>query len=180
MIKSQFELLSDELQRKLIVFDDYNNLMISPFLESVGRSLDNTFLMKEYVWRLSEKDMSKLQAMHSGIAMWSDRNYLYRNSNGTRVTFRVCFVPKAPGSEFAGFGFKIEQMPHRSVRGMWSAKIEEVDQYMTVHGWHKMAQGKNRVEITFDSNLVETVTSLTIHFAMWMDAMNQVAGYELM
>ena len=171
VIKSQFKLLSEELQRKLLLFDDWDNMMISPILKSVGRSLTNTKLMREYIWRLNEKDLRELRAMVPGVPMFSAKEYSHRDENGSMIRFDLCLTRNQSGSEYAGFGFRIKKMPYLSASGLWGVAIKEVKWQMPPDQFG-LAEGGMCGVATGRSDFFDAVPSITIHFALWTQGKN--------
>ena len=169
VIKSQLELFSVDLQRKLVLFDDDDNMVLSPFLQSVGRSLKNTMLMRDYIWKLNEKNVNKLKALNPGHWIHSDRWYSYRQSNGTTITFRLWFTRRIPGSDSAAFGFEFQKLPTvpiSTVWSCWSAYVEELNWQFRCLFFMPYAEGNKVEESSFSADLFDDITSLTIHFAL--------------
>merc|ERR1740123_2875710 len=108
VIKSEYDLLADHLRRELIVFDDAENMMISPFLKSLSCSLTDFVLMEEYLWIIADDQLEKFKAMAAGHTMYSEEEYLFRGLDGGTVAFRMLAQRKTSGSQFTGFGFTIK------------------------------------------------------------------------
>ena len=181
VIKSQFQLLSKNLQRKLLLFDDEDNITISPFLKSLGCSLGNMFLMKEYIWKLTEQDIQKLNTMTPGAVMSSAKVYLFPGMNGCTVKVRMNLNRATHGSGSVGIGFKIEDLsaPALSVDGFWTVSIEEVNWYKNGSPFTRLAKGISTGIYAFDDYLCDTVASLTIRFAMVFKAQDIAPRYHL-
>ena len=166
VIKSEYKLLSMDLQRELIVFDDADNMMISPFLKSLSCSLDDIVLMEEYLWIIADEELEKFKALNAGHPMWSEEEYLFRGSDGGTVRFRMCVDRKASGSQFAGFGFEIKSTSYSSVGGRFSVNVDEVKWHYNAYRFNGLGDGGCKGTFAFEDKLVDDVTSLTIRFAV--------------
>jgi len=171
VIESEYRLLPDDLQSELLLFGDDGNMMISPFLQSLSCSVDDVVLMKEYWWIIQDGDdehldeLSKFKALSAGINMWS-KEYLFRGSDGETVTFRMRVDRQTSGSEFAGFGIEIVETSYSSVRGRFSVNVDEVKWHRNAYPFNDLGDGGYKGTFAFKDNLIDSVESLSIRFAV--------------
>ena len=178
VIKSQCQSLSKRLQRALVQFDDEDNMMISPFLKSLSCSLNNTVLQKEYIWQLTKDDIVKLNALTPGTYMESDELYSFRGYDGCAAIFRMAVNRNASGTGFAAFVFRIEWSSHSTVMGRLSVNIEEVNWHTNALKLHPMADGNYCGFFTFRDELYDSINSLTIQAAVWLQIGNSAPQYQ--
>lgn len=168
VITSEYLSLSDELRDQLLRFDDEDNMVLSPFLKTLSISSDDIVLMDEYEWTLSHEALSKFKAMEAGQTMFADEERLFCCSNGGEIWFRMCLSRKTSGSEYVGFGIRIEQSCYPVIDGIFSVRIDEVHWYRNDYRFYNLCD--TEMIFAFDDDLVNktTMNELTIRFAMTM------------
>ena len=168
VIKSQFQSLSDSLQKQLLLFDDADNMSISPFLNSLGCSLNNTFLMKEYIWKVKESDVARLNAGRPGYPMYS-KDYLYKDSSGFTAKFclAVARAQRVGGFQASAFGLRINEMSHRIGGGQWSVNIDEVNWHRNAKLFRFLPAGQCEMAFAFQDDSYDSIKSFTIQFAVY-------------
>ena len=170
MIKSEYLLLSNELQNEMLQFDAADNMLLSPFLKSLSCSSNDIILMEEYLWVIADDEINGFKAFSAGHRMFGDEEYLFRGSDGGTVRFRLCVDRKTSGSEFVGFGFRIKSTSYESVGGRFSVNVDEVGWYRNAFSFNNLGANGFCGIFAFPDKLVNDLDSLTIRFAVHFEA----------
>ena len=162
LIKSEHLLLSEHLRHELLEFDNSGYVRISPFLRSLGCSLDGILEMEEYIWIITGKELDKFKAMDEGHLMKS-KTLLWQESGGMTIRFEMQVVRNMDGSPYTGFGFHIVESPYHSIRGVFGVNIDEVDWYINSAPFQTHQWSQQNV-FSFKDRLLMDMTKLTIRF----------------
>jgi len=167
LIKSEHLLLSEHLRHELLQFDSGGYVRISPFLRSLGCSLDGILDMEEYIWIITGKELDKFKAMAEGHHLQS-KMFSWRGPGGVTIRFKMVVMRNMDGSPYTGFGFHIVESPYHSIRGLFGVNIDEVDWYInsTPFQTHQWSQHNT---CSFKDRLLMDMTKLTIRFVFHFD-----------
>ena len=164
MIKSEYLLLSEELRRELVQFDSGGYVRISPFLRSLGCTVDNIHFMEEYMWILTGKELDRFKAMSAGGVMGS-KTYSYRGNFGLIIRFRLELQRNMDGSRYTRFSLQVPDHSDNGIEGIYGVSIDEVDWYRNAVTLRKGEMGNFCIS-SFQDSLLMSVSGLSIRFAV--------------
>ena len=121
VIEDEYVLLNEPLRGELMHIHD-GAVQLSPFMRSLCEPRQIA-LLPQFVWPLGAAEFKDLPAGHF---IYSD-DFIYKLSESSSVTFQFRFGRKTGGSESAGFGLVIKELPasHLSVSGAFSFIVNE-------------------------------------------------------
>merc|ERR1712083_435414 len=88
---------------------------------------------KEYLWTLSDEQLTELKAGGIGHEVYSNEEFVYNLRKSGSVVF-VCFVTRAPsGQTTTGFGIEIKKCAKKLGIGQLSVMVDELEWFN--NGW---------------------------------------------
>ena len=172
IIRSEFDRLSVELKSELFdiessgISSGQQRIEKYPFFRSLydGTTINVT---GEYIWVIDGAQILQLQDNPDAAGrLYSDEcKYEIPGSGNLTLEFNVWRQSSARGMNRADIGIKVKDSTVGMVSGNWSIFVDEIDWFYNGCGLHRMESGSRFGLIAFDSNLLDNIESLTVHFA---------------
>ena len=167
-IPSQFKLLSEELQRELLVYPEEasggSQMIMSPFVASLCDE-QHVITMDEYVWTIDDETLSELRNIKESKWIYSDF-FLFTRLNAGSIKFRIHLSKDPNDPNGTGVGIRIHKTPF-TVDLRYSVICDEAG--WNENGNNPLGVGKDFAEenVAFNSSFIDEKDMLTIRFALF-------------
>ena len=82
------------------------------------------------------------------------------------VTFGLELCRKVGGSKYCGFVIRIKEFNEKSISGEFSVMVDECDYIRDRDGFYNLKQGRSKFIYFFSDNLIDSLSSLSIHISV--------------
>ena len=154
-IKSQYQLLNDNLRKEL--------LQITDLLRSL--KLQSIVIFEEFHWIFSDQELEKLKQAKSDQYVKRNEKWKYKSSN-ISVTFGAEICRKGGGSSNAGFKLRIHESSRALVTGEYSIMVDEIQYTKNNWAFNRLSKGGYHGFYFFNDDLIDTLQSLSMHIAI--------------
>ena len=168
VIKSQYELLNENIRRQLICIgekDGNHAIKLGPILQSLSIKPKHITIWEEYHWVLSDAELRKLKQGKADQYIKCNEKWNYKSSSMT-VKFSVDLCRKGNGTKHTAISIEMHDISKASISGRFSALVDELGYVKNAVKFSIARKGGATGTYFFDDHLIDSVTSLSIHLSV--------------
>ena len=162
IIKSQYDLLDSNISKEFLLIND-DSYALGKLSMSMSINSDQIYIFEEYHWIVMENELRMLKNAKADEWISCQDKMQY----GSMVAFRLGICRKADNTPQTGLRISIRKSFKPSLDATLSIMVDEIEYTMSNRTRYNLKQGKSWAPFFFDDNLIDTLSSVSIHLSIY-------------
>ena len=160
--KKTTHILDAKIRREFLTIHD-DEYELGPLFKSIAINPNQIHIVPEYHWIFTEDELRELKSSRADEWLYCPQSM----KHGSTVTFRIGVCRKANNKEQTGFQIKIEKSSEALLNGSFSVMVDEIE-YSERDDTQirNLNEGDRRSRVLFNDNLMDSLSSLSIHISV--------------